>query len=92
MSRGRPYRPKHTGPGMTAGNMRENGVRNLELRCRACNHEALMSADILADEVEIHSIDSYLVCSYCGSHGKVDVRPNWLERPDRPGLTGSQYE
>jgi hypothetical protein len=91
MTRTRPYRPRHTGPGTTAGNMRQQGVRNLDLRCGVCHHEALLNADHMADDVEIHSIDERLVCSRCGSVGQTDVRPNWLERAERPSLTGDQY-
>ena len=77
---------------MTAGSMREQGVRNLSVRCRECHHEALLNADILADEVQIHAIEDYLTCSRCGSCGKSDVMPNWRERPPRESLTGSQYD
>jgi hypothetical protein len=51
-----PRKPRQPGPEMTAGNMRENGVRNLSVRCRECHHEALVSADHIVDDVEIHSI------------------------------------
>jgi hypothetical protein len=85
------YLRRQPGPGMTAGNMRANGVRNLSVGCRECHHETLFKADILADEVQIHSIEDYLTCSRCGSRGKTDVMPNWSERPERPSLTGVQY-
>jgi hypothetical protein len=85
-------RPKYSGPGMTFGNMREQGVRHLSVYCRDCHHWPLLNVDHMPDDVEVQSIDRRLVCSRCGSVGKSDVMPNWSERPARPSLTGSQYE
>jgi hypothetical protein len=68
--------------------MRQNGVRNLELRC-GCNHQAVMSADILRGEAEIHSIGSYLLALRRARQS--ECKTNWLERPDRPSRTGDEY-
>jgi len=81
---------KRPGPGMTFGNMRENRVRNLSVQCCECHHERLLNADHFPDDVEIHSIESRLLCAYCGSIGKSDVMPNWPERPPLASLTGQQ--
>ena len=51
---------------MTAGNMRANGVRNLDLRCGLCHHTALMNADYLPDNFELMRIEPRLVCTRCG--------------------------
>ena len=40
---------------MTAGNMRANGVRNLLVSCADCYDEALLNADHMPADVEIHS-------------------------------------
>jgi hypothetical protein len=91
MTHFRPTRPRYTGPGMTAGNMRANGVRNLDLRCGLCHHIALMNADHLPDAFELMSIEPRLVCTRCRSIGQTNARPNWIERKVLPSLTGNQY-
>jgi hypothetical protein len=84
------FRRQQAGPGMTAGNMRANGVRNLLVSCGACHHEALLNVDDMPDDVETHSLDNRLMCSCCGSK-ECSLMPNWIERPERPSLTGDQY-
>jgi hypothetical protein len=90
MSRPRPQRPRYTGPGMTAGNMR-NGVRNLDLYCRLCHHTALLNVDHPPEDFELMKINRQLVCTCCGPIGETDCRPNWAERKVLPNLTGDQY-
>jgi hypothetical protein len=92
MRRPRPQRTKDTGPGMTAGNMRRNGVRNLDLYCRRCHHGALLNADHLPDDFDLMRIDRQLVCTRCGAIGEAACSPNWFERSQRPSLTGDQYQ
>jgi hypothetical protein len=72
------------GPPMTLGSLRQLGVRGLLLICldAKCRHEATMSVDDYADEIELPSFAPRLVCSKCG--GKVEVRPNWKEMPIMP--------
>jgi hypothetical protein len=84
------YLRRQPGPEMTAGNMRQNGVRNLLVSCGACRHEALLNVDHMPDDVEIHSLDNRLVCASCGSKN-CSLMPNWRDRPQRPSLTGEQY-
>jgi hypothetical protein len=91
MSRPRPQRPRYTGPDMTAGNMRANGVRNLDLYCRLCHHTALLNVDHLPEDFELMKINRQLVCTRCGSIGETDCRLNWVERMSRPSLTADQY-
>jgi hypothetical protein len=77
--------PKHPpGPPITVGNIRQLGVRGLIVSCRnpQCRHEATMSVDDYADEIEVPSFAPRMVCGKCG--GKVDVRPNWKEMPIPP--------
>jgi hypothetical protein len=72
------------GQPMTLGSLRQLGVRGLLLVCLDpnCRHEATMSVDDYADEVELPSFAPRMVCSNCG--GKVEVRPNWKEMPVMP--------
>jgi hypothetical protein len=91
MSRQTPTRTRYTGPGITAGNMRANGVRNILVSCNECHHEALLNLDHMSDHVEIHSLDNRLVCNKCGSK-HCNLMPNWREREERPSLTGNQYD
>jgi hypothetical protein len=84
------YRRRPPGPGMTAGNMRQQGVHNLLVSCAECHHEVLLNVDHMPDHVEIHSLDNRLVCSRCGSK-QCSLMPNWRERLQRGSLTGEQY-
>ena len=76
---------------MTAGNMRANGVRNLAIECEPCRHRAIMSVDQYPDDLWLTLFTPRMVCTNCGAIGCADVRPNWIERPDRPSITGMQW-
>jgi hypothetical protein len=77
-------RKHEAGPPMTLGGLRQLGVRGLLLICLdpKCRHEATMSVDDYADEIELPSFAPRMACSQCG--GKVAVRPNWKEMPIPP--------
>jgi hypothetical protein len=65
---------------MTLGNMRENGVRSLDVTCWQCHHRAIMSADPWSDDVPVPTFGPRMVCTRCGIVG-ADARPNWKEQP-----------
>lgn len=72
----------HTTPDfrpMTAGNMRQNGVHHLLICCPACDHEATVNIDHIADAVVLVSLYPRFRCTACGNADQVDVRPNWQE-------------
>jgi len=66
---------------MTLGNMRENGVRTLAVRCGAlwCSHEGVLDVSPYADEVAVPTFGPRMVCTICGAIG-ADARPNWQQR------------
>ena len=64
---------------MTLGNMRQNGVRRLAVRCYRCHHEATLDVDSYADDVTVPSFVPRMVCTVCGAID-ADARPNWNER------------
>jgi len=72
-----------SGPPMTLGNMRQQGVRNLIAYCLndASRHPAVIDVSAYPDEIEIPSWRAK-----CGKGGgrRVDVRPNWKEKPGTP--------
>jgi hypothetical protein len=80
------------GPPMTLGNVRELGVRGLAVSClnHACRHEAVISVDDYADDIEVPSFRPRMKCGKRGGKN-IDVRPNWKEQPTRPSLTGKQW-
>jgi hypothetical protein len=85
--------PKHPhGPPMTLGNVRELGVRGLAVSClnHACRHEAVISVDDYADDIEVPSFRPRMKCGKRGGKN-IDVRPNWKEQPTRLSLTGKQW-
>ena len=65
---------RYTGPPMTLGNMRQNGVRSLDVSCSECHHSAVLNVDQYGDDVRVPSFGPRLVCTYCGTIG-CDVRP-----------------
>ena len=79
--------PKHLpGPPLTLGNMRLLGARGLAVSClnQDGRHQAVISVDDYADEIEAPSFAARIVCSKCGGK-RVEARPNWKEMPVVPG-------
>ena len=64
---------------MTLQNMRENGVRSLDIMCHQCWHETIMNVDHLSGDLTVPSFGPRMVCTLCGII-RADARPNWLER------------
>lgn len=81
---------RYTGPPMTLGNMRANGVRSLDVSCSTCHHRAVLPVDDYPDATPVPSFGPRVACSKCGAIG-ADVRPNWSERPERPSITGEHW-
>jgi hypothetical protein len=79
---------KHSpGPPMDLGNMRKLGVQRLVAYCLnpSCRPEGLIDVSKFADDTEVPSFASKVVCAKCGARGRhIDVRPNWKEQPARP--------
>jgi hypothetical protein len=74
---------------MTLGNMRQNGVRGLDVTCLHCGYHTEVNVDAWLDDVPVPSFGPRMRCTKCGHLG-ADARPNWNERSDwLPG--GAQY-
>src|SRR3954466_12102161 len=71
--------PRYTGPPMTLGNMRANGVRRLDVSCWEGHHSAVIDVDRYGDDVPVPSFWPCMVCTYFGTKG-CDARPNWQTR------------
>jgi len=71
---------RYSGPPMTLGNMRENGVRTLDAWClaRGCHHHSVVDVSAIGDDVPVPSIGQRLRCERCGHLG-ADARQNWSE-------------
>ena len=63
---------------MDLANMRQNGVRSLEVRCLQCRHEVIMNVDHLPGDLTVPSFGPKMVCTKCGTVG-AGARPNWRE-------------
>jgi hypothetical protein len=75
---------------MTLGNMRELGVRSLDVSCWQGHHHAFVSADRWPDYIAMPTFGPRMVCTSCGIVG-ADARPNWNEQPPRETPTGVQW-
>jgi hypothetical protein len=51
---------------MTLGNMRELGVRSLDVSCWLRHHQAVLSADHWPDHVAVPTFGPRMVCTGCG--------------------------
>jgi len=71
---------RYTGPPMTLGNMRENGVRRLSIYCLGpdCHHQAVLDVDCYPDDMPVPAFGPRMRCQRCGHLG-ADARPNWSE-------------
>ena len=63
---------------MSLGNMRENGVRWLDIYC-ACGHHAAVNVDQYPDHLGVPYMAQRFRCSACGQKA-VTSRPSWLHR------------
>jgi hypothetical protein len=81
---------RYTGPPMTLGNMRAQGVRSLSISCLLCHRGAVLSVAAWPDDVPVPSFGPRMVCTGCGIVG-ADARPNWQEHRRRESLTGVQW-
>jgi hypothetical protein len=50
----------------------------------------IVNVEHLSGDVTVASLGRRMVCTRCGAVG-ADVRPNWLEQPERESLTGKQW-
>ena len=65
---------------MTLGNMRELGVRSLDVSCWLCRHQAVLTADRWPDDIAIPTFAPHMVCTSRRIVG-ADARSNWKEQP-----------
>jgi hypothetical protein len=78
---------RYTGPPMTLGNMRANGVRMLGAWClgRGCYHQRVVNVERYGDDTPVPWFGPRMRCERCGHLG-ADARPNWYEMSsERPG-------
>jgi hypothetical protein len=54
---------------MTLGNMRENGVRRLDVSCWICHHAAVLDVEGYGDDVPVPWFGPRMVCTGCGIIG-----------------------
>jgi hypothetical protein len=67
--------PKYTIGPMDLANMRQNGVRALDVQCFGCRHEVILNVDKYPGELLVREFGPRMVCTKCGMVG-ADVRPN----------------
>jgi hypothetical protein len=71
--------PKYSIEPMDLANMRQNGVRSLDVMCHGCRHEVVINVDQYPGDLLVREFGPRMVCTKCGMVG-ADVRPNWNER------------
>jgi hypothetical protein len=67
---------------MDSANMRQNGVRSLDVQCNQCRHRVIVNVDHLPGNLTLPSFGLRMACTKCGAIG-ADARPNWQERDRR---------
>jgi hypothetical protein len=75
---------------MTLGNMREIGVRSLDVSCCLCHHQSVLNTDRWHNDVRVPAFGIRTVRTGCGVVG-ADARPNWMEQPRRESLARVQW-
>jgi hypothetical protein len=66
-------------------------VRGLDVNCPNCRHAARLDVDRWPDDVPVPTFGPRMVCTRCDTIG-ADARPNLKEKPERPSLTGTQWQ
>jgi hypothetical protein len=54
---------------MDLANMRQNGVRSLDIQCYQCLHQVILSVDHLSGDLTVPSFGPRMVCTKCGTIG-----------------------
>ncbi len=71
------------GPPMDLANMRENGVRRLQVRCWRCYHAAVLYLEGYDGAVLVQSFGPRMVCTRCGIIGATRGRTGRTSRGGR---------
>jgi hypothetical protein len=83
-------RPNEPIKPMTLGNMRQNGVRGLDVTCLHCGHQTAVNVDTWPDHIAVPPFGPRMRCPKWGELGAMAI-PNWIERRDsEPG--GREYK
>lgn len=74
------------GPEMTLGEMRQQGIRWVDMSCH-CGHSETLTVDSLPDRLTVSGLREQLRCPRCGARPR-QTRPHSgggpLRRPSRP--------
>jgi hypothetical protein len=54
---------------MDLANMRQNGVRSLDVQCNQCRHRVIVNVDHLPGDLTVSSLGPRMVCTKCGTVG-----------------------
>jgi hypothetical protein len=71
---------------MTPGNIRGNGLRSLDVSCWRCHHLAILSAELWPDYVPVPTFGPQMVCTVCGTRGRIGRRDHTSARMPRSNL------
>jgi hypothetical protein len=52
---------------MDLANMRQDGVRSLEITCHQCRRKTVMNVDHLPGDLTVKSFEPRMVCTKCGA-------------------------
>jgi hypothetical protein len=75
---------------MTLGDMRENGVRSLDVSCWQCHHRAILSADPWPDDVAVPTFGPRMVCTAWALTGAMVVNTSKPGPDRRTGLRNAE--
>jgi hypothetical protein len=55
---------------MDLANMRQNGVRSLDVQCFGCRHEVIVNVDKYPGDLLVKEFGPRMVCTKCGIGGR----------------------
>jgi hypothetical protein len=74
---------------MDLANMRQNGVRSLDVMCHGCRHEVVINVDQYPGDLLVREFGPRMVCTKCGMVAPTSGRTGKSGRPSAGAISRS---